>query len=266
MDNLVETIGLEKAKSPVLNGRMRQIPSPAVMYIIGGEGHFCDRDTPDQRIGPGTVFFLYPGIDHTFDPYPETLWTEYWLVFNGAEAERRFGNLLPQKTLHPCGIIPGLADAYEDLYHDMRSRATNTPELQCYGLHRILGLIYRHLNRPNAPELSPLITSAIAAMQRQLAEPTIDLPELAGKFGVSYETLRKQFRRQTGRAPHEYFLEMKITAARNLLWSGYSIKETADELGFNDPYYFSRLFKLHSGLSPSQLVVGRSRNVSGRVP
>lgn len=55
-------------------------------------------------------------------------------------------------------------------------------------------------------------------------------------------------------SPNDYFLNIKITEARNLLlgYSGLQIKEIALHLGFEDPYYFSRLFKKHTGFPPGK--------------
>lgn len=259
MDNLVKAAGLEKAKPPFMNGRARKLPYHGIIYLLSGEGTFRDRDTSEQAVGPGTIFYLYPGLEHCYDPLPGTVWTEYWTLFDGEEAENRFGKLLSNNTLHHCGIIPELASAYEELYGYAWEQRPDTPELCSYGLHRILGLVFRHLNRREGKLLSSPIAAAIALMQRQLCRPSVELDAIARKHGISFETLRKQFRRQTGSAPHEYFLEMKLNAARNLLLSGRPIKETAGELGFADPYYFSRLFKRHCGLSPSLLTADRRK-------
>ncbi len=57
--------------------------------------------------------------------------------------------------------------------------------------------------------------------------------------------------KETGLSPKHYFLMLKInTAKERLLRSNVSIKELSFELGFNDQYYFSRLFKKKAGCAP----------------
>lgn len=251
MDDLVKAVGLEKAKIPLMAGRSRQLSFHAVNYILGGRGRFRDSRTPEREVGPGTVFFLYPGLDHCYDPLPGTTWKEYWVLFDGAEAERRFGPLLPATSFHQPGLIPELEWAFEELDEYAREQRAETPLLCAMSLHRILGLIFRRLREHPAP-VEPVVAAAVSAMQQQIARPTAGLSQLARDYGVSYETFRKKFRQQTGRSPHDYFLNLKINAAKNLLLHGRNVKEAAAELGFADQYYFSRLFKRHSDLSPSQ--------------
>jgi AraC-like DNA-binding protein len=51
---------------------------------------------------------------------------------------------------------------------------------------------------------------------------------------------------------HQYFISIKIVKAKELLGRGLAVKEVASRLGFKDEYYFSRLFKKKTGLSPSR--------------
>ncbi|MFA5203916.1 MAG: AraC family transcriptional regulator [Lentisphaeria bacterium] len=259
MDNLVKAIGLEHAKAPYLRGRARTLPFHAVIYLLGGTGTFRDAQTPEQSVGPGTVFCIAPGVAHCYDPLPGTVWTEYWVLFDGAAAEARFGPLWPAQSLLVCGILPELTAVYEELYRYQQERRPDTPVLGALGLHRLLGLLYLQLQRRESSPLLPALAAAVAAMQRQLGRPSVNLPVIARQHRISFETLRKQFRRQTGRAPHAYFLNLKLEAAKNLLLLGRGVKGIAGELGFADPYYFSRLFKRHCGLSPSRFAAGHRR-------
>ena len=79
----------------------------------------------------------------------------------------------------------------------------------------------------------------------------IDLDGLAMELGVSYAWLRKMFRQYTGMSPHQYHLQLRLSKARQLLAvSGCSVKEAAAQIGYSDEYYFSRLFKLKTGVPP----------------
>jgi AraC-like DNA-binding protein len=53
--------------------------------------------------------------------------------------------------------------------------------------------------------------------------------------------------------PYQYYIQIKIDRACRLLeQTDISIKEAAWTLGFDDPYYFSRLFKQKTGIPPSE--------------
>jgi AraC-like DNA-binding protein len=66
-------------------------------------------------------------------------------------------------------------------------------------------------------------------------------------------TLRKKFKRETNVSLHQYFIGLKINAAKIMLSNlSYHIFDIAGFLGFEDPYYFSRLFKSKTGVSPKK--------------
>ena len=96
----------------------------------------------------------------------------------------------------------------------------------------------------------------------------VNLQGICERIGISTSHLNDVFKAYTGMTPYQYFISIKILKAKELLEKGgQSIKEIAFRLGFNDQYYFSRLFKKKTGISPShwtsflyQNPVGRKQN------
>ncbi len=76
---------------------------------------------------------------------------------------------------------------------------------------------------------------------------------LAG-MPYSREYFIRVFRAYTGYTPAQFQQVRRIERAKHLLQSGRSVKETADLLGYADPFYFSRLFKKRTGISPARAV------------
>ncbi|MBQ8345384.1 MAG: helix-turn-helix domain-containing protein [Clostridia bacterium] len=69
--------------------------------------------------------------------------------------------------------------------------------------------------------------------------------------GVSETCFYQHFRAWSGVSPVEYRNQMRMAAAASLLrHSNFSIRQIASQVGFDDPYYFSRLFKEKNGSSP----------------
>ena len=100
------------------------------------------------------------------------------------------------------------------------------------------------------PMLSPPIQAAVACLDQRRSHPPA-LWEVAAAAGLSVSALEKRFHVEMGRTPLQYQLERRLQLAVLLLLQGRCVYEAAEEAGFSDPYYFSKVFKKKMGLSPS---------------
>ena len=76
---------------------------------------------------------------------------------------------------------------------------------------------------------------------------------MAAQAGLSESQFSHLFKQQTGHAPLTYFIHLKMQHACSLLTlTQLSVKEIAQEVGYTDSYYFSRLFKKIIGVAPSR--------------
>jgi AraC-like DNA-binding protein len=106
---------------------------------------------------------------------------------------------------------------------------------------------------PAAP--AAWLTEVFAALRA--AEPP-DCPRLALQLGMAPSTLRRRFREAVGIPFHEYVLRQRIAKARTLLGdTELPIKAVAEQLGYQDVYFFTRQFRLRTGVTPA--VYRRSR-------
>lgn len=68
---------------------------------------------------------------------------------------------------------------------------------------------------------------------------------------ISETGFYQHFKAWAGISPAEYRTKMRIAAAKSLLRnSSFRISEISAEVGFDDPYYFSRIFRKNVGISP----------------
>jgi AraC family transcriptional regulator, transcriptional activator of pobA len=81
---------------------------------------------------------------------------------------------------------------------------------------------------------------------------------IAEKLALTTNSLYRIVKEYSGSSPKDFFTNrLMIEAQRKLHYSNLSVKELAYELGFNDPDYFSRLFKKCTGKSVSQVLETR---------
>ena len=67
----------------------------------------------------------------------------------------------------------------------------------------------------------------------------------------SRTTLNRLFQKKIGRSPGQYLLEYRLQQSEKLLQMGMTVKQTALSCGFEDPFYYSRVFRKHYGMPPS---------------
>lgn len=84
-----------------------------------------------------------------------------------------------------------------------------------------------------------------------------DIQSAASKTGLSRRRFNDLFKKQYGITPGHYLASLKINAAKSLLVeNGLSVKSIAELCGFEDHYYFCKVFKGTTGLTPSQFRKG----------
>ncbi|SFR69833.1 AraC family transcriptional regulator [Anaeromicropila populeti] len=83
----------------------------------------------------------------------------------------------------------------------------------------------------------------------------ISLDQIAENMYLSPFYISRIFKSETGNAPIRYLISIRLEKAKELLEAGWegSIQEVAAEVGYDDAYYFSKLFKKKYGVSPSSL-------------
>lgn len=96
------------------------------------------------------------------------------------------------------------------------------------------------------------VGQSIAYMMRNLDKP-LQVSALAALANTSTSHFFALFKRLTGQSPIDYFIRLRMQRACELLQDpSLRIKEVAACLGYDDPFYFSRLFKSVHSLAPTQ--------------
>lgn len=81
----------------------------------------------------------------------------------------------------------------------------------------------------------------------------ISLDKMSKNMYLSPSYVSKVFKEETGETLIQYLTKLRLEKAIELLEEDrLSIKEIAQHVGYDDAYYFSRLFKRHYGYPPSQ--------------
>ncbi len=100
-----------------------------------------------------------------------------------------------------------------------------------------------------------IVDLAVNELIANFSNPDYSAGNLSENTNYSSDHFRRRFKKQTGTTPTAYLINLRIEHAKMLLKQkdkmNFTIKEIAHLCGFRDPYYFSRLFKEKTQLSPS---------------
>ncbi|WP_010268784.1 AraC family transcriptional regulator [Paenibacillus senegalensis] len=98
-------------------------------------------------------------------------------------------------------------------------------------------------------------------------DASLTIGQLAQLAGVSSNYFVGLFKKTFGISAMEYAAECKMTQAKRRMARGnVKLKEVASQVGYEDEFYFSRKFKKHTGLSPTQYMNARRRRIAAYSP
>ena len=229
-----------------------------LIYITEGKGVF-ENESGKYPIYPGVVMLIRPGVKHRYKPDPKTGWAENYIGFSGEYAPKFLSHpYLNTSPVIACGIREELIDTYHKIFDLVKEEKPGFQHVVSGLIIKLLGFLVSFHKRRNisGKHIEQVIQKVRFQMREQL-DLKIYLPEVAEEHNISYAYLRKMFKTYTGVSPHQYYLELKILRAREMILSSdKSIKEICYELGFTSMSYFSRLFKQKTGVNPSALREG----------
>ena len=98
-----------------------------------------------------------------------------------------------------------------------------------------------------------LLRKVQAIIENNLSNPLFGVEELAREIGMSRTNLHRKIKSISGFSPSEFIRNMRLKKASILLLSqSNSVSQVSFSVGFEDHSYFSKAFKKHYGVSPSE--------------
>lgn len=99
---------------------------------------------------------------------------------------------------------------------------------------------------------SPAVQACVSHIKEHYAQ-SVTLEELGALTGYVPLHVLRLFKAETGKTPHDYLCEVRMTRARNLLLNtDLSIARIASECGFQSVSHFQTLFKQKFGITPGK--------------
>ncbi len=234
--------------------RDRKLPSHAVVLVENGHGFLESEAGGRQSVKSPALFWLFPNRQHSYGPDAEG-WSERWALFEGSLVRdflrlRLISEQNPVVDLRNLDRVQRLFNAiHADLLEDTNlARASAAASL-----HRIVVLAAQQASKLKPASLEgPDIAEVIEALRRR-ATQSLDMAAFAAEYRMSPATLRRKVTAEVGLPPKGFQLRVRMDHAKELLATTEDKIETvAAKIGFEDAFYFSRLFHERENCTPRE--------------
>lgn len=226
-----------------------------VIYCIKGSADLWLKDQ-HHEVNAGDILLLPPGTDHQYKTRDDDPWSIYWLHLKGEDCTlaAEHAGFFQGNYLQQFGTHPKLIQDFDRLI-DCRTGGYNI-NTSIYAANLIRQILsYIALLKPTTASArsSQLSLDTVHALMQENLHTRLDLDTLAKEVNLSKFHFVNKYKELTGLTPIQHFLHLKIERACYLLdITQQSISEISYSLGYEDSYYFSRLFKKVMGIAPTQ--------------
>ena len=232
--------------------RIERTPSIVTVFEAVESGHGT-LEVEGVRCHPGAGdVYIAPGWKaHQYYSSGDDPWRKTWLNVSGPLVE----NLLKVYQIHETYHFRNAEEASTLIREGVAAlKHVPEPELERF-VSELVFKIVRALGELNGMEKVHSLSGPAEQIRhyllRHLEKPMPSLQDIADAIGRSPVQTIRIFRQATGSTPYDFLLEEKIAAAGEmLLHTTKTSKEIAYMLGFQDEFYFARLFRKRRGLSP----------------
>lgn len=244
---------------PKAEGHYRNRPKGCadniLIYCTGGKGWYSIGSEKHQV--KANQFFIIPATDQhlQYSSDPTNPWTIYWVHFTANELlhlnhSLSINNLSTPKTIpfdeHKIKLWNIMYNCFENGYSSENLIYAN---LTLY--YFIANFLFPKKNTELIATRNPDLTDEIIDYMKTNLSQKLTIEDLAIKFNYSVSHFQNLFRKKTGISAIDYYIQLKMQKACQLLaLTDLRIKAVASNIGYSDPYYFSRIFNKVMGMSP----------------
>ncbi|MHC4521523.1 MAG: AraC family transcriptional regulator [Planctomycetota bacterium] len=231
----------------------KDFPFYSIEFVARGKGTLT---LSDQTVDlfPGRVFSYGPGVAHRIEMDADDPLVKYFVDFTGRRAEK----LLETHGLAPGAVVQvaspdAVLHVFDDLIANGAGGGRYGPLITATLVELLILKIAEAVVVDDA--YRTVAFSTYQSCREYIRSNSLELrtlEEVAEACHVDEAYLCRLFSRFDNQSPYQYLMQLKMAvAAQRLQREGVLIKEVAYELGFSDPFHFSRAFKKVFGLSPA---------------
>lgn len=231
--------------------RPNGIHETVVIVCTGGTG-WARIGRTAHRVSARTALVIPSGLAHAYGSGSEHPWTIWWCHLQGTDVAELVETMEVSES-RPTVPVRSLDRGVALLEEIVSGLERDQSPVRLLGTS---GAAWKLLTQISVDRVYPQVGDPLERAMSYLADRldgTVSVPELARIVGISPSRLSTLFRKATGGGVLAHHTALRMTRARQLLdRTGATVTEVAREVGYDDPLYFSRQFRQHHGMSPSQ--------------
>lgn len=227
-----------------------------LLYIASGKAHFYFHGV-EQIVTAGNMVLYRPKEEQRYYYYGVDQTEVYWVHFTGNNVKnilRKYGFSDHAHVIH-TGTSLDYKRIYLQMIQELKLGKPDYEEVLVHYLQLLFVLIHRLQEkqpRKKSQFLMDEMDAAVKHFHEHYHQP-ISIENYAAEHGMSVSWFIRNFKEYTGYTPTQYLLSLRISNAQSLLEStNYTVSEISGIVGYDNPFYFSRIFKKHNGMSPAE--------------
>lgn len=227
-----------------------------LICCVDGEGTIFLEDT-EYKISSKEAFCIPAGVPHKYYASDKKPWSIFWVHFKGENVQYfPCGN---REVIHISSIWSEnrIITLFDVLFQVLEKNYTLGNFIYISQvLSLILSEIYFREKEDEVTKQNRQMTAIIRYMYKNIRK-NLTLEDLSRELNLSKSYINATFKKYADRAPIDFFINLKMQEACKMLKAtDFYVAEIARELGYEDPYYFSRIFKKTIGVSPKEYRAG----------
>lgn len=226
-----------------------------ILYVANGKTHFWF-DGKEEIVSAGHMVLYKPEEIQKYVYYLEDNPEVFWIHFTGSDVKNilAYHGISLDEHVFYCGVLPDYKALFRKIIQELQLCRYGYEDYIASLFNDILLLVDRqqHEQKKATGNIQEQIERA-AAYFNENYNTKISIDDYAESLHISTNWFIHNFKQYAGMSPAQYILSLRMVNAQSLLErTTYNIKEISEIVGYENPLYFSRVFKKEIGKSPAQ--------------